>query len=72
VRGQVISPDGVPLLGALVFLEENYDEFAVTDAMGRFAIPVVEAPYSLTALHDGRAVHIESLGNPEPVIVIGA
>gem|GEM_PF-3406698 len=71
VRGQVISPDGVPLLGALVFLEENYAEFAVTDAMGRFAIPVVEAPYSLTALHDGRAVHIESLGNPEPVIVIG-
>lgn len=69
VDGQVIDADGEPILGAFVFLNEDFENNLLTDTQGRFSARQVEAPYTLTVLRDKQVVHLVGLMNPEPVIV---
>lgn len=69
VEGQVIDANGDPVLGAFVFLNEDFENNLLTDAGGRFTGRSVEAPYTLTVLRDEQVVHLVGLKNPEPVIL---
>lgn len=68
MQGRFIKADGDPILGAFVFFNEDFENNLLTDKDGGFKAEV-EAPYTLTILYEGLAIHLVGLTNPEPVIV---
>lgn len=69
VSGEVIDGDGEPILGAFVFLNEDYEDNLVTDSDGKFSATEVEAPYTLTVVNGSFVLHLVGLDNPAPIVV---
>lgn len=70
LHGRVFDIDGSPLLGAFVFLDDDYENHRITDWNGSFSASGVEAPYALTLVYEGAMFHLAGLTKPDPVIVM--
>lgn len=72
VKGTLVDSTGAPVVGALVALDNDFENFLVTGADGTFRFADVAESYVLTAFYEGQTVHTEGLRRRDPVLNLGS